>query len=62
MCSSDLVNGDIARALNAPDVRSSLAAQGIEAATSTPEALAQTIRDDHARWGRVITEANIKAD
>jgi tripartite-type tricarboxylate transporter receptor subunit TctC len=56
------VNGDIARALNAPDVRSSLAAQGIEAATSTPEALAQTIRDDHARWGRVITEANIKAD
>jgi tripartite-type tricarboxylate transporter receptor subunit TctC len=56
------VNGDIIRALGAADVRSSLAAQGIEAATSTPEALAQTIRDDHARWGRVITEANIKAD
>ena len=56
------VNGDIARALNAADVRASLAAQGIETATSTPEALAQTIRDDHARWGKVITEANIKAD
>ena len=56
------VNGDIARALNTPEVRSSLAAQGIETLTSTPEALAQTIRDDHARWGRVITEANIKAD
>ena len=56
------VNGDIARVLNSPEVRSSLAAQGIETLTSTPEALAQTIRDDHARWGRVITEANIKAD
>ncbi len=56
------VNGDIARALGAPEVRSSLAAQGIETLTSTPEALAQTIRDDHARWGRVISEANIKAD
>jgi tripartite-type tricarboxylate transporter receptor subunit TctC len=56
------VNGDIARALSAPEVRGSLAAQGIETLTSTPEALAQTIRDDHARWGRVITEANIKAD
>ena len=56
------VNSDIARALGAPEVRSSLAAQGIETLTSTPEALAQTIRDDHARWGRVISEANIKAD
>ena len=56
------VNGDIARALGAPEVRSSLAAQGIETLTSTPEALAQTIRDDHARWGKVIGEANIKAD
>jgi tripartite-type tricarboxylate transporter receptor subunit TctC len=56
------VNADIARALNAPDVRASLAAQGIEAATSTPEALATTIRDDHARWGKVIADANIKAD
>jgi tripartite-type tricarboxylate transporter receptor subunit TctC len=56
------VNADIARALNAPDVRASLTAQGIEAATSTPEALATTIRDDHARWGKVIADANIKAD
>lgn len=56
------VNADIAQVLQSPEVRASLAAQGIEPTTSTPEALAQTIRDDHARWGKVIREANIKAD
>jgi tripartite-type tricarboxylate transporter receptor subunit TctC len=56
------VNADIAQVLQTPEVRTSLAAQGIEPITSTPEALAQTIRDDHARWGKVIREANIKAD
>ena len=56
------VNADITRALNAPEVRASLAAQGIEAITSTPDALAATIREDHARWGKVIADANIKAD
>ena len=56
------VNADIARALNTPEVKAGLAAQGIEAVTSTPEALALTIREDHARWGKVIADANIKAD
>jgi tripartite-type tricarboxylate transporter receptor subunit TctC len=56
------VNADIAQVLQSPEVRTSLAAQGIEPITSTPESLAQTIRDDHARWGKVIREANIKAD
>lgn len=56
------VNADIAQVLQMPDVRTSLAAQGIEPTTSTPEALAQIIRDDHARWGKVIRDANIKAD
>ncbi len=56
------VNADIARVLGAPEVKATLALQGIEPVTSTPEALASTIRDDYARWGRVIRDANIKAD
>ena len=56
------VNTDISKVLNAADVKATLALQGIEPALSTPEALAATIRDDHARWGRVIRDANIKAD
>ena len=56
------VNADIAKVLSAPDVKATLALQGIEPALSTPEALTAIIRDDHARWGKVIREANIKAD
>jgi tripartite-type tricarboxylate transporter receptor subunit TctC len=55
-------NADIARVLQMPDIKNSLASQGIEAVTSTPEALSNIIRDDYARWGKVIREADIKAD
>jgi tripartite-type tricarboxylate transporter receptor subunit TctC len=30
--------------------------------TSSPQALAQLIREDHARWGKIIRAAGIKAD
>ena len=56
------MNSDIARVLSTADVKATLALQGIEPATSTPEALTATIRDDYARWGKVIRDANIKAD
>jgi tripartite-type tricarboxylate transporter receptor subunit TctC len=55
-------NADIARVLQSPEIKSNLAAQGIEAATSTPENLSAMIRDDYTRWGKVIREAEIKAD
>jgi tripartite-type tricarboxylate transporter receptor subunit TctC len=55
-------NADIARVLQMPDIKNNLASQGIEAITSTPDALSTIIRDDYARWGKVIREADIKAD
>lgn len=55
-------NADITRVLQSPEVKANLAAQGIEAATSLPETLSAMIRDDYARWGKVIREADIKAD
>jgi len=56
------VNADIARVLNAPEVKARLAPQGIEVVTGTPQALAQLIRDDYARWGKIIKAAGIKGD
>lgn len=56
------VNKDIHTALHAPEVKTSLAAQGLEIVTSTPETLGAMVRDDYARWGKVIRDANIKAD
>lgn len=55
-------NADIGRVLQMPDIKNSLASQGIEAVISTPDALSTIIRDDYARWGKVIREADIKAD
>jgi tripartite-type tricarboxylate transporter receptor subunit TctC len=56
------VNADVARVLNAPDVKSKLASLGIDVATGTPQALAQLVREDHERWGKVIKAAGIKAE
>ena len=53
---------DIARALNAPAVKAKLAAQGIDVVTSSPQALARLIREDYARWGKVIRAAGLKSE
>ncbi|MFN2645518.1 MAG: Bug family tripartite tricarboxylate transporter substrate binding protein [Burkholderiales bacterium] len=56
------VNGEIARVLALPEVKAKLAPQGIELGTNSPADLARVIREDHAKWGKVIKEANIHAE
>ncbi len=56
------VNADVTGMLNTPEIRARLAPQGIEVVTGTPQALAQLIRDDYARWGKIIKAAGIKGD
>lgn len=53
---------DIATVLNTPETKASLSAQGIEVATTSADGLTKIMRDDQARWGKLIREANIKAD
>jgi tripartite-type tricarboxylate transporter receptor subunit TctC len=53
---------DIARVLNAPATRRRLAAQGIDVVTSSPQDLARLIREDYARWGKVIKATGIRAE
>src|SRR5207237_9868675 len=49
-------------ALKAPDARERLAAAGAETLGGGPDQLAQRIRDDIAKWGRVVKAGNIKVD
>lgn len=56
------MNADIAKVVNAPEVKARLAPQGIDVVTGTPQALAQLIREEYARWGKIIKQAGIKAD
>jgi tripartite-type tricarboxylate transporter receptor subunit TctC len=49
-------------ALKLPDVVTRLAATGFEPVGSTPEAFADFVRTDIARWTRVIRDAGVKMD
>ena len=50
------------KALALPEIRAALAAQGAEAAGNTPEQYAAFVREEYAKWGRVIAEAGIRVE
>jgi tripartite-type tricarboxylate transporter receptor subunit TctC len=54
--------GEIVRALSAPDLRAKLAAESSEVGGMPPEQFAQYIRNEIAKWKRVVKDANIKVD
>lgn len=58
----DKVSADFAKVLAMPEVRKKLEALGLDPIGNTPAEFAAIVRDDHAKWGKVIREANIKAD
>src|SRR5207237_4815517 len=51
-----------AKVLAEPAMRERLAKSGLELWAVPAAELPKTIKDDHARWERVVREANIKAD
>jgi len=53
------LNREINRALQLPDVKGSLAADGAEPAGGTPEELAQSIRTGSVKWGKLIRDLGI---
>jgi tripartite-type tricarboxylate transporter receptor subunit TctC len=57
-----LLNVEINNILQSPGVQASFAAQGLEAAGSTPERLKQILLGEIEKWARVIKDANIKAE
>jgi tripartite-type tricarboxylate transporter receptor subunit TctC len=56
------LQAEIARAVQAPDVRERLSGIGVEARASTPEAFRDHIDSYVRRWARVVREHNIKAN
>ena len=54
------VSTDVQRALKEPDVVQQLLAQGTEPAPTTPQQLTQYIKDDTARWVKIVKERNLK--
>jgi tripartite-type tricarboxylate transporter receptor subunit TctC len=56
------LNDEIVRILQTQHARDWFAAQGGEPMPETPEQFGAFIAAEHARWGKVIREAGIKAD
>ena len=56
------VHAEVVKILGAPELKARLGAQGIELLTNTPAQFARFIREDNAKWGRIIKEAGIKGD
>jgi tripartite-type tricarboxylate transporter receptor subunit TctC len=56
------LNAAIAAVMREPDVRARLAATGVVPGVDTPEEFAAYLRDENARWARIIREKGIKAE
>ena len=58
----DKLHVAVARVLALPDVRASYLDTGFDPVGDTPEEFAAFIRAEHARWGKLIAEAGIRAE
>ena len=56
------INSDISAQLKEPALRELLAKQGMTAAGGTPQQMAELLRQELARWSRVVSAAKIRAD
>lgn len=56
------LHSESVKALNTPDVRERLVAQGANVVGNTPEEFAAFIRAESARWGKLVKQVGIRAD
>ena len=56
------VSAEIRAVMNLPDIKEQLVALGLTSLASTPEQFAAMIRDDTARFDRIVKAANIKLE
>ncbi len=56
------INADFTKVLNTPEMREKLAAQGAEVRVNTPEAFTVFLRDETARWAKVVSANGVKLE
>ncbi|MEN3297453.1 MAG: putative tricarboxylic transport rane protein [Burkholderiales bacterium] len=56
------LNAELMRALQSSDVRKKLALQGAEPLGSTPEAYGKYLKDEIARWAKVVKDTGVALD
>ena len=56
------INADMTKVLAMAEVKTALAAQGMEVTPSSPEEMGALMKKDAARWAAVVKQAGIKAE
>jgi tripartite-type tricarboxylate transporter receptor subunit TctC len=56
------LQGEVARALNIPEIRSKLVQLGADPVASTPEQFAAYLRAETAKWATVVKASGAKPD
>lgn len=58
----DRLHASLAKALSGSDIREKFESMGIEPKTTSPDSLRDFTRSESERWGKLVKEANIRAD
>ena len=56
------LNADIVAVANSPDMKERMRAQAAEISTTTPDEFAALLRNDFAKWSKVIKQAGMRAE
>jgi tripartite-type tricarboxylate transporter receptor subunit TctC len=56
------LNAEVNKALQSPDLQKKYADQGVDVSGSTPEQFGALIRNDVAKWGKVVKDSGAKID
>jgi tripartite-type tricarboxylate transporter receptor subunit TctC len=56
------VSEELRKVLALADISAALVAQGVEPGGSAPGEFAEFLREEHAKWGKVIRASGIKLD
>ena len=56
------IGRDVREVFNSPEVVQKLVEQGIDPRPTSSAEMAKLVEVDRAKWGRIITEAGIKAE
>jgi tripartite-type tricarboxylate transporter receptor subunit TctC len=58
----DLLNSEMTKIVNAPDMKEKLTSMGYLISTPTPDQTSQIMKTEVDKWSKVIKSANIKPD
>jgi len=56
------LNAEVAKAMNSPETQKALYSAGVQVSLSSPEAMADYMVQEQARWGKVVQQAGIRIE